>query len=652
MQAGINRLLTAKGSPGPWVRQATAVGLTLAMLALYHANGDFLPGNDATANLYLPVNLLRGRGLSFRPEEMPQMFIWHLCPPAGYQAKPADPSGAKLPQNPTQPVSRRTVRIAAWQRPIDPKSWQWLQKVHHPPWAEPPTWRQLWQTGWLRLAGPEYYLVPSKEPDRLGYVNQYGPGAGLSALPIFAILDFWTGSLEDRPALLWYGGKWVASLCVALSVSLVYLTLCRMTSPLAALLIAFLYGTATCVWSVSSQTLWQSGPNVLFLALAVYCLVQADRSRPIGRAWLWMAAAGLSAGWAVVCRPTSALVVLAVAGALLLRAIRMGQIRRSRRSWGLAEQSVAASAGRETAPTAPGGQPGGSKPLTSGEQPGWSTAVASGGQPTWRQAAARWGTVLSFLLGTLPPAAFLAVYNTYYLGAPWRFGQVEVGRRLAQDQLGTADAWSGDFLEGLYGQLISPARGLLVYSPILAFAIWGMTLAWRRRRYRVLRPLTVAALLLLLVQSKWFNWHGGWSFGYRLMVDTMPLAAVCAAPTVPWIRRWWGLGILAAVLAAWSVGVQILGAFAYDVVGWNCREGVVVRLPDGRAVPVQTKEEAVALVRQTGGAVQTVLMDVDQRPWRRRLWSIQDNPIRYYLENFRQSRQRKHHLMQSVLEPP
>jgi hypothetical protein len=58
------------------------------------------------------------------------------------------------------------------------------------------------------------------------------------------------------------------------------------------------------------------------------------------------------------------------------------------------------------------------------------------------------------------------------------------------------------------------------------------------------------------------------------------------------------------------------------------------------------------LVRQTGGAVQTVLMDVDQRPWRRRLWSIQDNPIRYYLEHFHQSRQRKHQLMQAVLEPP
>ena len=652
MHAEPARLQIARGWRGPFGRRVVAVGLAVVMLVVYHANGDFLPGNDATANLYLPVNLLRGRGLSFQPDEMPQMFLWHLRPPAGYQAKPADPSATKRPQNPTQAVSRRTVRIAAWDRPIDAKSWQWLQKVHQPPWSNPPTWRELWQTGWLRLAGPEYYLTPSKEPDRLGYVNQYGPGAGLTALPVFALLDWWAGGLEARPALLWYGGKFVASLCVALSVSLVYLTLCRMTRPLAALLIALLYGTATCVWSVSSQTLWQSGPNVLFLALAVYCLLQGDRSRPIGRACLWMAAAGLSAGWAVVCRPTSALVVLAVATALLLRAIRLGWIERSRRSSGWADQSGAASAGQETGPTGPGDQLGGRKAAASGEQSACSQSAASPMQPAGRPLAARWAVAGSFLLGTLPSAAFLAVYNTYYLGAPWRFGQVEVGRRLAQDQLGTADAWSGNFLEGLYGQLISPGRGLLVYSPILAFAIWGMALAWRQRRYRAVRPLTVAALLLLLVQSKWFNWHGGWSFGYRLMVDAMPLAAVCAPPTVRWIRRWWGLGILAAVLAVWSVAVQILGAFAYDVVGWNCREGLVVRLPDGRAVPVQTKEEAVALVRQTGGAVQTVLMDVDQRPWRRRLWSIQDNPIRYYLEHFRSSRQRKHHLMQSVLEPP
>ncbi|HOM15859.1 MAG TPA: glycosyltransferase family 39 protein [Thermoguttaceae bacterium] len=604
---------------GDWRGYAVGLGLALGMLVLYHANGDFLPGNDATANLYLPVNLLRGRGLSFQPAETPQMFLWRIEPPA-----------AKQPEKSARAVSRRTVRLTHWDRPVDEKSWQWLQKVHSIPWTEPPTWRQLQQAGWLQLAGPEYYLVPSKDPDRFGYVNQYGPGAGLTALPVLALVDWWTGDLEQRPAALWYGGKFAASLCTALSVGLVYLTLCRMTKPLAAFLIAFVYGTGTCVWSMSSQTLWQSGPNVLFLALAVYCLVHTSLYRPTRtrREWAWTAAAGLSAGWAVVCRPTSALVAAAVAGALLVRALLIWRIEHLRK---------AGSAGDAAGPSAASQACGGQSPSPQAG-PG-KTAFAL-------------GALGAFVLGLLPPAAFLAGYNTYYLGAPWRFGQVEAGRRIAQDQLGDAAAWSGNFLEGLYGQLISPARGLLVYSPILGFSIWGMALACRKRRYRLLRPLAAAVLLLLLVQSKWFNWHGGWSFGYRLMVDAMPLAAVCAAPTVRWMRRYWSLAALAGVLAAWSIGVQILGAFAYDVVSWNCREGLVVRLPDGRAVPVADKEEAAALARQTGGAVQTVLMDVDRRPWHGRLWSVRDNPIQYYLTHFWEARQRKHQLIQSVLQSP
>ncbi len=602
------------------------------MLIVYHANGDFLPGNDATANLYLPLNLLRGRGLSFQPAEMPQMFIWHLRPPAERPVKGAEPSASKRGKEQPAGLSRRTVRISHWNRPIDPKSWQWLQKVHWSPWSAPPTWGQLQQAGWLQLAGPEYYLVASKDPDRLGYVNQYGPGAGLTALPIFAVLDCWTGDLEQSPAVLWYGGKLVASLCVAGSVGLVYLALCQMTTGWAALLIALLYGTGTCVWSMSSQTLWQSGPNVLFLALAVYCLVQLERRGRKGRGRVWAAVGGLAAGWAVVCRPTSALVVGALAGGYFVRLLWSRRIERLRNASEGAKQPPAPSGNTDLRDSV----------VERGASAG--TAASNTGFALT--------SLFAFLVGTLPAGLFLAAYNTYYLGAAWRFGQVEAGRRLAQEQLGEPDAWAGNFLEGLYGQLISPSRGLLVYSPILGFSLWGMALAWRRRRYWLLRPMSVAVLMLLLVQSKWFNWHGGWSYGYRLMVDAMPLAALCAAPTVPWIRRYWPLAVVVGLLGVWSVGVQILGAFAYDVVSWNCREGLVVRLPDGRAVPVASKEQAAHLARQTGGAVQLVLMDVDQRPWRARLWSIRDNPIYYYLTHFAQSRQRKHQLIQSVLQPP
>lgn len=612
------KLATGPRCPSRWQRWALSLGLTVAMVAIYHVNGDFLPGNDATPNLYLPINLLQGRGLSFRPEDMPQMFIWEIHPPG--PPRPAEKPPAILP--------RRTVRLNHWNRSVDPRSWQWLQKLPSLPWTKPPTWQELRDAGWLRLVGLEYYLVPTCDPGRLGYVNQYGPGAGLTALPIFALLGWATADLQQHPAAVWYGGKFVASVCVAGSVGLVYLSLWRWTRPWAALAIALVYGIGTCVWSVSSQALWQSGPNILFLALAVYCLVQAERAVAVRGAGWWAVGAGLAAGWAVVCRPTSALVAGALAGAYLVRVFSGWRQKHSRQRSGRPGQAPAPEWQVSSQPSEPPAPPSQLKTSLPG-------AICVG-----------------FILGMLPPGLFLASYNTYYLGAPWRFGQLEAGGRLAQRQLGQPDPWSGKFLEGLYGQLISPSRGLFVYSPILVFSIWGMALAWQKRRYWLLRPLSLASLLLLLAQSKWFNWHGGWSFGYRLLVDTMPLAAVCAAPTVRWIRRHWPVAGLAVLLAGWSIGIQILGAFAYDVLSWNCREGLVVRLPDGRAIPVDSQQEAVALVRQTGGAVQRVYMDVDQRPWRWRLWSLRDNPIWYYLTHFRESRQRKRQLIQSVLQNP
>ena len=77
------------------------------------------------------------------------------------------------------------------------------------------TWGQLHSQGKLVLRQPEYYLVPSVDPGRRGYVNQYGPGAGLTALAPFALMSLFTEDLGSHTALLWYGGKFVAALCVA-----------------------------------------------------------------------------------------------------------------------------------------------------------------------------------------------------------------------------------------------------------------------------------------------------------------------------------------------------------------------------------------------------------------------------------------------------
>ncbi len=270
-----------------------AIALMAALLALYHVNGGFLPGNDATPNLCLPLTLWQGNGFSFQPDDWPQMFRWHLR--SGEETRP------------------QTAHVPGWQHPVDPKSLAWLARAGGD-WP-PCTWGDLRDRGVVTLARPEYYLVPSVDPETRGYVNQYGPGAGLTAMPVLAILDLATGGLADHRAALWYGGKFVAALCVAASAAIVFLTLTPLVGRKPAAAIGVIYGVGTCVWSVASQSLWQSGPELLFISVAAFCLLRVTRGT-----W-WAVACGAAAGWAVVCRPTAGLLVLAIAGYLAALAV-------------------------------------------------------------------------------------------------------------------------------------------------------------------------------------------------------------------------------------------------------------------------------------------------------------------------------------------
>jgi len=55
-----------------------SVLLFIFFLAVYNSNFDYLPGNDARPNLYLPVSLLTEGNLSFEPAEVPFMFTWKM----------------------------------------------------------------------------------------------------------------------------------------------------------------------------------------------------------------------------------------------------------------------------------------------------------------------------------------------------------------------------------------------------------------------------------------------------------------------------------------------------------------------------------------------------------------------------------------------
>jgi hypothetical protein len=132
----------------------------------------------------------------------------------------------------------------------------------------------------------------------------------------------------------------------------------------------------------------------------------------------------------------------------------------------------------------------------------------------------------------------------------------------AYGAVGSIAFFQHDIRSGLAGLLFSPTRGLLVFSPFLAFvALW-----WRHRpRDPADRRLAVAILGGVVVQTSMYaltDWRSGVSFGPRFMTDMVPLLIWLLAPVVVALRRSGRVAFVAAGLVA--IAIQTIGAFTYD----------------------------------------------------------------------------------------
>ena len=66
---------------------------------------------------------------------------------------------------------------------------------------------------------------------------------------------------------------------------------------------------------------------------------------------------------------------------------------------------------------------------------------------------------------------------------------------------------------------------------------------------------------------------------------------------------------------------------------------------------VSDRPEAGRLVEEhPGSQVRELRANIDRSDFRHRLWSVTDNPIRYYLENFSAARANEHRIMKRDFE--
>ena len=287
----------------------------------------------------------------------------------------------------------------------------------------------------------------------------------------------------------------VASFFVALTTVVIFFTGRLFLPDSYSAFLALIFAFATSAWSTASRALWQHGPSMLMLSLALYLLLTAQ-SRP----WRVVPAA-IPLALAYLLRPNNALVV-AVISLYVARHYRR--------------------------------------------------------------------YLIAYLLCALPVGAAFLIFNEsiYHLALPTYFSRRPPLFNLPHDIL--------PMMQAALGALVSPSRGLLIYTPVFLFSIWGMIWA---RKTGWLQPLTgylaaaVAGYWLLMVV--YFEiWWAGHSYGPRYLSDVTPFLVFFLIPALMKWResaKWPAPSAAAAfaVLLAASVFIHSRGALRNEVYLWN-----------------------------------------------------------------------------------
>lgn len=114
-------------------------------------------------------------------------------------------------------------------------------------------------------------------------------------------------------------------------------------------------------------------------------------------------------------------------------------------------------------------------------------------------------------------------------------------------------------LNGFYIHFFSPDRGLIWFSPIIFFSVFGAVLLYKRNRQASVVLLSIIGLDVVLY-SMWGDPWGGWAFGSRYLVPAYAISAILIAQALTLFKRKILVLILFAVVLGYSVFVSELGA--------------------------------------------------------------------------------------------
>lgn len=159
----------------------------------------------------------------------------------------------------------------------------------------------------------------------------------------------------------------------------------------------------------------------------------------------------------------------------------------------------------------------------------------------------------------------VVVANIVWFGHP--LGGVAALERLHPEVHAVAGSFNSRPWAALGGLLVSPSRGLLVFSPVVLVAALGIGAAIRTGGVPLWSLAAAAAQTLLY--SFYSVWWGGHAYGPRYMLDVLPLLLPAASLGVVVVRSRRALRIVGSAALLWSIAIAATGAFCYPAERWN-----------------------------------------------------------------------------------
>jgi len=134
---------------------------------------------------------------------------------------------------------------------------------------------------------------------------------------------------------------------------------------------------------------------------------------------------------------------------------------------------------------------------------------------------------------------------------------------------------SGKIFIAIAGMLVSPSRGLFIFSPFLFAAVIGIVIYFRKKEYRnnplyaVFLIAVISNLFLLATIAFPTSWWGGFCYGPRQLTEITPLLILF----IPLAKNLFERFLILKWIFIFSIGLSIIingiGVFCYPKGAWN-----------------------------------------------------------------------------------